>query len=430
MFDAASERNVPAVIKLIFDHFFREDLYGARQVNPPLVLSSGSFDEACFGLPASLKDCVRFALDQNWYGYSDSLGRESTRAALAQLETMRSCSMPLVTEKNVAVVLGGTAAIASIADLLLEMAQESGKPEGVAVAAIPNYPPLIAALARKMRVHLAPTQLTSNGVSVDSLIQTIHSRKPDLVLLQTVVNPWGKRVSEADVARVIAALPPHTFLLLDECHDAFGPEVKLTAARADRRVIAVRSLSKLWAAPGVKCGWMVADDTFIRRFYVHASTTYGGPPSLLYLLLEMYALFEISLRTGGDTDLDRLRYDYGVTESRWLFARDDYIQTRLSLNTTVRHHRELAVEVLGQAGIPVLAPEYSINLVTRPANMNSYQLYTRLADEAGVSLLPGILTMGDTDGMMRVSPCLKEPLLLEGLNRVVRWVKEHPCLSR
>jgi len=56
-------------------------------------------------------------------------------------------------------------------------------------------------------------------------------------------------------------------------------------AVAGATVVFVRSLSKQWTAPGLKCGWVRFPDDFINAFYDHASTTYGGPPSIFSLLL-------------------------------------------------------------------------------------------------------------------------------------------------
>ena len=62
--------------------------------------------------------------------------------------------------------------------------------------------------------------------------------------------------------------------------------------RSRRNVIRVASLSKTHSVPGMKLGWIVAHPDFIRGYYEYASTTYGGPPSLFYLLIEMAARFE------------------------------------------------------------------------------------------------------------------------------------------
>lgn len=416
-------RSVPLVLKRVFDYYFRDDLYGTQIRREPIILSSGSFDEQAFGLPSSLKDCVRYSMDKNWYGYSDSLGRSSVRRALARLENARASGMTEYDVDNIAVVLGGTAAISSVVDMIVEDAGTAVAPK--AVACVPNYPPLVASLARRLSVDMVPTPLVNGEVGVGPVLDALKAA-PTIVLMQTVVNPWGLRVSESNIARVIRALPRDCYLILDECHDAFGPQVRLSSARRDPRVISVHSLSKRWAAPGLKAGWLVAAKPFVDRFYHHASTTYGGPPALLYLLLEMFGLFERARLTGEDLGSEReyLRLEYGLDDHRWQRALEDYLSSASRMETQVLARRTYALDRLSDAGIPALTPSYSINLLIRIGDLPSYHLYRRLVQEANVSVLPGLLTMGDCAGTARISPCLNAPLLEEGLDRLIGWATE------
>jgi aspartate/methionine/tyrosine aminotransferase len=443
---AADQQPVPTAVKQVFDHYFRRDLYGSRIHTDPVILSSGSFDETRFGLPASLKDCLRYAVDRNWYGYSDSLGRASTRRALACLEAERhrrpatvdtareeprrlaahTATAPAdrahheIASHNVAVTLGGTAAVASLADLLAGTRDDPG----TAIACVPNYPPLVAAVARRFRVHLVATPLHAGGVSVSDLVHALAVRpSPSLVLMQTVVNPWGRKVTEERIAEVVRALPARCHLILDECHDVFGPRVRLTPARRDPRVISVRSISKRWGAPGLKAGWITAHPDLIERFYAHASTTYGGPPSVLYLLMEMFAWFELARWTDSDLPHEQpyLKAEYGVGRDAWIRGVRDYLDSADRMDHLVHSARDLTLDTLDAAGIPVIVPDHSINVTAELGDLPSYHLYTRVITEANVSVFPGLLTMADSRGTVRLSPCLDERALVEGLRRLTYW---------
>ena len=416
--DGPTMLGVPKIVKKAFDFYFRQDLYGHYIQENPIILSSGSYAESVFGLPDSLKACVRYALDRNWYGYSDSLGRSSAREALARLETARGNGTVAYQADNIAVTMGGTAALSSRVDLI---ADRSGR-GAHAVACVPNYPPLVASMAQRLPTRLVPTPLVNGRISVEPLLEALRE-EPAVVLLQVVVNPWGLRVSEMDIARVIAALPAGCFLLLDECHDTAGPVVAPTPARLHERVLSIRSMSKRWAAPGLKAGWIVAHRGFLDDFYEHASTTYGGPASLLYLLLEMYALLETAQITGTDLSEHKhyLRSEYGVTAERLATAVEDYFTAADRMARLVTSRREYATARLRAVGIPVLAAEYSINLTVRMGDTPSYSLYRQLVSEAGVSAFPGLLTMGDCRGVLRISPCLDETMLENALDRMVAW---------
>ncbi|MFF2546242.1 pyridoxal phosphate-dependent aminotransferase [Kitasatospora sp. NPDC058063] len=420
----------PKLVKSIFDFYFRDDLYGHWADQDPIMLSSGSYDETVFGLPESLKNCVRFALDRNWYGYSDSLGRTSAREALAALETARSGGLVPIGPERVAVTLGGTAALASIVDLL---AGDRPGDDRAALCAVPNYPPLVAALARKMAVEFVDTPVAqqaergSGHTDIGALVERARAGAR-LILLQTVTNPSGLRVPEEQLAELIAAAPADCMIILDECHDAFGPGVPLTPARLASNVISFRSISKRWGAPGLKAGWLVAAPEFIDEFYVHASTTYGGPPSLFYLLLEMLGLFEAARLEGSLDSADlvgRLSVDYQLSRSALEAGFADYLTAADLMSAQVTRCRELVVDALTRMGVPVVVPEYSINLLARIGDEPSYRTYRRLVSEIGVSVYPGLLCLAGGPGLVRLSPCLPEPVLEDAMGRLAGWTERN-----
>lgn len=422
--DLLDQPALPRLVKSVFDFYFRDDLYGHWADTEPIVLSSGSYDETVFGLPESLKDCIRFALERNWYGYSDSLGRTSAREALAVLETARSGGRTTIGADRIAVTLGGTAALASIVDLLVGAGPDETRP---ALCAVPNYPPLVAAMARRLPVHCVETPMADGATDIGSLIDRARDGAR-LILLQTVTNPSGLRVPEERLADLIAAAPRDCFIILDECHDAFGPAVPLTAARLADNVISIRSISKRWGAPGLKAGWLVASSGFIEEFYAHASTTYGGPPSLFYLLLEMLGLFEAA-RLGGGMDaeslLARLSGEYGLNAATLHAGFADYLQAAEEMSDQVLRCRGHVVDALDAMGVPVVVPEYSINLLARIGDEPSYRTYRRLVSETGVSTYPGVLCMAGGPGLVRISPCLPESVLDEAMARLTKWVAQH-----
>ena len=181
-------------------------------------------------------------------------------------------------------------AVSAVADFLLS---RSRNPQPV-LCAMPNYPPLVEAISRRHPVQLVPLSCGAGATSVRPLIDAIRSDTP-AVVLQTVTNPTGTFVAESDIAELIAAAGPETMFILDECHECVGPERLRGACRADPRVIRINSLSKSYSVPGLKIGWILASTAFIAEFYEYASTSYGGPPSFFYTLVEVAARLERTL---------------------------------------------------------------------------------------------------------------------------------------
>ena len=133
-----------------------------------------------------------------------------------------------------------------------------------------------------MDVQLVPLVSGPVHTRLDSLFAALGAN-PDLVLLQTVTNPTGLRVEEAELEHFINRCKPTT-VILDECHECWSDSATPPSmSRARPNVIRVKSVSKLLAAPGLKVGWMVAGRPAAARLLQYASMMYGSPPSIFYL---------------------------------------------------------------------------------------------------------------------------------------------------
>ena len=414
-------------VKELFNWYFRDDLYGDLASPDVLILSSGSVQEELWGLPETLKECIRFALDRDWYGYSDSRGRTSARQAVAAYENARIEDAPYTADR-IALTMGGTFAISALADFILEGSH------GRALCGIPNYPPLVETVARRRPVQLVPTPSIDGIVDLDPLIAALTPATA-LVLLQTVGNPTGAVVREEDLARLIAAASPTTMIVLDECHEWLGPTRRASASRAASNVVRVSSLSKAWAAPGLKIGWITADERFISEYYEYASTSFGGPPSFFYTVVEFLAVMERWLIEGVDEpgagDLAGFESSYALDLDRLTGAYRSYKQDRLGREQSLTVLRDAAVARLTDAGALVHRPHYSINAaVELPGWDDSYRCFRDLLREAGVSVYPGILNFCFSGNVCRVTTSRDWPELSAALDRLELHLEGRTCVPR
>jgi aspartate/methionine/tyrosine aminotransferase len=412
-----SSRATTRFVKELFNSFFRDDLYGRFRTQAKVILSSGSVDEVAFGLPEPLKACVRFALARDWYGYSDSRGREVCREAIAAYENARIGAEPY-SAANVAITMGGTFGVHAIADFLLA-GRSQREP---ALCAIPNYPPCVEAVARHTPVTLVPLPCSNGVVTLAPLIEALKPETP-LVLLQTVSNPTGGAIPEQELERLVSAASPRTMILLDECHECVGTFPIRTLLRASPNVIRVSSLSKSWSAPGLKAGWFLGDKAFVGDYYEYASTAYGGPPSFFFTLLEVLARMERWLVTGieevGEHELHEFEPHYGLTSDRLARAYSIYRGDRQDRDQALGGLRSAAVTQLATAGLNVMIPHYSINaMVSFPGWEDSYVCFRDILRETGVSVLPGILTFGFAGPVTRVTTARGSTELQEGMRRL------------
>jgi len=103
------------------------------------------------------------------------------------------------------------------------------------------------------------------GLDADALIAAF-TPNTKLVVLGTPNNPTGSVVTKADAAKVLAALPARALLVIDEAYAEYAaqwPEIDhvdgLTLLRQDRRVIVLRTLSKIYGLAGIRIGFAAGD---------------------------------------------------------------------------------------------------------------------------------------------------------------------------
>ncbi|AOP47515.1 pyridoxal phosphate-dependent aminotransferase [Streptomyces lydicus] len=400
--EVLTSRATVRFVKELFNFYFRDDLYGDLRSDDHLMLSGGAVDEEEWGLPEVLKECIRYALERDWYGYSDSCGRLQAREAVAAYESARIPGAPYEAG-NIALTMGGTVAVSTMADFLTS---RSGPRTAPALCATPNYPPLVESIACRTDTRLVPLPTQDGRMSVEPLLAALSPDTP-LVMLQTAANPTGAGVAEADLVRLLNALSPSTLILLDECHEWLGPVNALSPARAARNVVRISSLSKHWSAPGIKAGWITADSDLIAEYYEYASTHFGGPPSFFYTLIEVLARMErwrvTGLRAVGAEQVREFEASYGLTPERLQAAYTNYATEREARERSLLTLRDATHARLSEFAT-VLKPRYSINTaLTLPGWDDSYRCFRDLLRETGVSTYPGILNFCFSGGTVRVT---------------------------
>jgi histidinol-phosphate aminotransferase len=103
---------------------------------------------------------------------------------------------------------------------------------------------------------------------VDALIRAITPRTK-LIVLGTPNNPTGSVVTRAGLDRVLAAAPPRALIVIDEAYAEYAaawPEVDHCdglAALGDRRVVVLRTFSKIYGLAGLRVGYGVAHPAVI-----------------------------------------------------------------------------------------------------------------------------------------------------------------------
>jgi hypothetical protein len=153
----------------------------------------------------------------------------------------------------------------------------------------------------------------------------------------------------------------------------------------------------------------LADARFVADYYEYASTTFGGPPSFLYTMIEVLARMERWLLTGidlpGSSEVAEFESSYQLDVRRLREAYRGYRAERLARDASLTTLRDAAVGELGASRATLFPARYSINFAASlPGWTDSYRCFRDLLRDTGVSVFPGILTFCFSGGIVRLTP--------------------------
>nr|MBI1231924.1 aminotransferase class I/II-fold pyridoxal phosphate-dependent enzyme [Cytophagales bacterium] len=282
--------------KEIFDYFFRHDVHGELENDDIMLLSRGINDPEYFRPPTIVNIALDVASKNGWFGYSDSLGHEDTREAIAALERVRR-GQNSITAHNAAVVQGGTAGLHAVLSMLCRMDDKEG-----CVLAAPTYAPILDDVSHHFKPHIL--ELSDDyEADFDKLREIVETENIAAVLISIPHNPNGFRNFDDHLDQLHeVCFKNGVFLICDEI--IFDEQMSPAINPIDYpNLIVISSYSKSYSIAGLKLGHILARQDFLNDFYRHASTTYGSPPSFLYLTATCVASMERYARDGTDPNL-------------------------------------------------------------------------------------------------------------------------------
>ncbi len=258
---------------------------------------------------------------------------------------------------------------------------------------LPNYMQ-IWGLARGFRGNIKTFQLheETNWHPDFDEIERLVTRRTRLIAVCNPNNPTGSILTENEMKRLVdIARQSDAWLLADEVYQGAEREAGRTLSfwgKYEKTVI-TNGLSKAYALPGLRIGWILAPPDLIARLWsYHDYTTIGA--GMLSNILATIAL------------------DPAVRE-RILARTKRILQNNYPvLADWIRSHREIFTMVESQAG--------AIAYFRYDLPINSTQLVERLRDEKSVLIVPG-----DHFGMdryLRIGYGTPADYLTAGLDRV------------
>jgi aspartate/methionine/tyrosine aminotransferase len=325
-------------------------------------------------------DASRHALLDEALRYSQSNGTLALRAAIAAF-------YPDATTEHVQVTNGGSEANYITTWNLVE-------PGDDVVMMVPNYMQTWG-LARAFGATIRewPLVESPDGWRIDvGALDRLVSARTKLIIICNPNNPTGARFGEADLDAIASIASRHgAWILSDEIYrgaELDGRETPSIWGRHDR-VIVTSGLSKAYALPGLRVGWVVAPPPLIASLWSYHDYTTISPGALSDVLarraLEPARRAKILARTR------RILNTNFPLMAEWL-----------------RSHGERFAYVAPDAG--------AIVYVRYSHTINSTELVNRLREEKSVLIVPG--DHFGMDGYLRIGFGEEIAYLREGLNRL------------
>ena len=119
------------------------------------------------------------------------------------------------------------------------------------------------------RPFVAAPTTSELAIDIDALIAAI-TPNTKLVVVGTPNNPTGSVLTRAGADKLLAALPARALLVIDEAYAEYAaawPEVDhvdgMTLLKRDRRVVVLRTFSKIYGLAGIRIGFAAADPAVI-----------------------------------------------------------------------------------------------------------------------------------------------------------------------
>jgi len=318
-------------------------------------------------------------------GYGQSNGSDALREAVARL-------YPGATEANVLVTVGGAEANFVSAWHLVE-------PGSAVAVMLPNYMQ-IPGLIDSFEARVVPFALQpEDGWRPDlAALERALAEGARVILVTNPNNPTGRSLDVESMDRIVALAERHgAWIIADEVYrgaEVDGPETPSFWGRTER-VLVTNSLSKAYALPGLRIGWVAGPEEVVAALWGRTDYTTITPATLsdhlAVLALEPQNRARILERTRG---IIRQNLS-GLTG--WLDSRADLFRYTPP-----------------DAG--------AICMVYYDAPVGSMDLAERLRVEKDVLVVPG--DHFGIDHCLRIGFGLPQEELLEGLGRIAETFTE------
>jgi len=341
--------------------------------------------EPDFDIPPAVKDSICKALDEGLTHYTHSLGNLELREAICR---HYSDDYGVSVKPEQIVVTSGTSpAMLLVFASMLEKSQEVIISDP-GYACYPNFINFLGGVPRRVPVY------EKDGFQFrPEAIKERINRKTKAILINSPSNPTGCLLSESTM-RSIAELSP--YIISDEIYHGLVYEGKEhSILEFSDNAFVLNGFSKLYAMTGLRLGYLIAPERFIRPIQKMQQNFFICAGSLA--------------QRAGIAALQETKSD--VAEMKRIY----------------NQRRKFTIKRLKEMGFSITVEPTGAFYVfanARAFSSDSYRLAFDILEKAHVGVTPGIDFGQNGEGYLRFSYANSMENIAEGLDRIEQYMKE------
>ncbi len=341
--------------------------------------------EPDFDMPVAVKEATRAALDEGLTHYTHSLGDPGLREAIAQ--HYHSTYGVSVKPDQVVVTSGTSPAMMLVFAALLECGQEVILSDP-AYACYPNFISFLGGVPVRVPVY------EKDGFEFAPVaIQARISGNTRAILINSPSNPTGNLLSESTMRDIARFMP---YIISDEIYHGLVYEgLEHSILEFTDHAFVLNGFSKLYAMTGLRLGYLIAPEKFIRPIQKMQQNFFICASSLA--------------QRAGIAALQETRQD--VVEMKRI-----YDQRRRFM---IRRLREIGFGITVE---PTGA--FYVFANARRFSGDSYRLAFDILEKAHVGVTPGVDFGKNGEGYLRFSYANSMENIGEGLDRIEQYLND------
>lgn len=341
--------------------------------------------------PVHIIEAAYEAMKSGYTRYTSVAGLMSLREKLSQhLHNKYHLSIP---PEQIIVTSGGATALAASMQSVADIGDEILIPD-------PGYPAYEIMLIAQGSIPVRYPLVKENSfIPCISTLKNLVSDRTKAIIINTPSNPLGVVYTERVLQDIVQfALENDLYIISDEVYDGIvfkGQHICAKKFDPDGRIISIFSFSKNYAMTGWRVGYAVASDSICS-------------------VMKKILLPWISCASS----ISQKAAEAAISGSQ------DFL-TEMAM--TYMRRRDRVWDILNLNNIKAYKPEGAFYMLIdfQGINIPSHELARRLLEEEKVSVAPGN-TFGNLSAkMLRISLATEDSELIEGVQRIVRFVKRY-----